>query len=155
MELLGNVDPNRYYVMEERGAKLEMYPAWDAEWSLGLGHIEDGKWVINQGQPMPHDMTVHTGGYFARLLEDTGFRADVKSEWNMMKARIPEALANLRKVRDSLRKAQVQNFTRWPILGKYQNIETVTFNTWDEEANFVFDYFDLRYKWFDTYVEQL
>lgn len=71
------------------------------------------------------------------------------------KKNIPEALANLRIVRNSLRKAQAQNFTRWPILGTYQNVETVTFDTWDEEADFVFDYFEQRYKWFDAYVENL
>lgn len=156
MELLGNVDPNKYYVLEEKGAKLEMYPAWDAEWSLGLGWQEKWQWVKNQGEPMPFDKAIYNGaGYSARLLQDSNFRADIKSEWNNIKTRIPEALTNLQILRNSLRKAQEQNFARWPILGTYQSVETVTFDTWEEEADFVFDYFELRYNWFDTYINNL
>lgn len=157
MELLGNVDPNRFYVMEERGAKLEMYPAWDAEWSLGLANIGNGGvWIKNEGVPMPYDKAFHKGvDYFVRLLQDPNFKADVKYEWNIIKSKIPEALSKLQSLRNSLCKAQEKNFTRWPILGTYQSVETVTFDTWEEEADFVFDYFNLRYSWFDSYVEKM
>lgn len=40
MELLGNLDPNWFYVVRERGAKIEPYPLWDADWSLGLADIK-------------------------------------------------------------------------------------------------------------------
>lgn len=156
MELLGNVDPNRFYVMEERGAKLEMYPAWDAEWSLGLAYVYGGQWIINKGEPMPFDYNIHnTYSYFARLWEDSAFRADVKAEWNIIKTKIPGALSKLHVLKESLRQAQAENFTRWPILGTYQSVETVKFDTWEEEADFVFEYFDQRYQWFDAYINNL
>lgn len=156
MELLGNVDPNLYYVMEERGAKLKMYPAWDAEWSLGLGHQENYQWVKNKGVPMPFDKPIYnSSGYLARLISDPAFRTELKSEWNIIKSRIPEALSNLHRLRDNLYQAQAQNFTRWPILGTYQSVETVSFATWEEESRFVFDYFDRRYNWFDAYIDNL
>lgn len=156
MELLGNVDPNWFYVMEERGAKLEMYPAWDAEWSLGLAWLENGQWIMHQGEPMPFDKAIRNeAGYLARLWRDPNFRADVKNEWNSIKPRIPEALSKLHLLKETLRHAQAENFTRWPILGTYQSIETITFDTWEEETDFVFDYFDQRYQWFDTYINNL
>lgn len=156
MELLGNVDPNRYYVVERRGAKLEMYPAWDAEWSLGLGWMEDWQWVRNQGEPMPADKPIHNAsGYMGRLLKDPKFRAEVKAEWSAIRPRIPKALATLQGVRRSLHGAQALNFARWPVLGTYLSVETVTFGTWEEEADFVFDYFGQRLDWFDTYIDNL
>lgn len=105
---------------------------------------------------MPFDKPIYNGGgYLARLLSDPAFRTDVKSEWSSIKSRIPEALSNLHRLRDDLREAQASNFTRWPILGTYQSVETVSFGTWEEEVKFAFDWFELRYEWFDSYINAL
>lgn len=153
MELLANWDPNTFYVLSDRTSKLEMYPLWDAEWSIGNSDMENGGWIIGLGEPMPFNKIVHRDQrYFERLFQDENFRKIIKKEWSQAKNKIPLTLSNLRNLASSLEKAQQGNFSRWPILGSYVSVEIIKFDTWQEEVDYVFDFFEKRVRWFDSYV---
>lgn len=153
MELLGNWDPNYYYVLSSRNTKLEMYPFWDCEWSLGYSEVNNDQWSNNKGAPMNCDRIV-TGKqkYFERLLQDPYFKSVVKDEWSNIKHKIPEAIVNVSQVKNTIKNAQKYNFEKWPIIDRYVSFELVKFATWEEETDFCFDYFNKRYEWFDNYI---
>jgi len=72
-EVLGNIEPNPYYVLKSQTAKLQMYPVWDAEWSLGLAAMENNRWV-----PAPYVSPVEKyyrkDHYIGRMFEDPYFQ---------------------------------------------------------------------------------
>ena len=83
-EITHNYEPNIYFVLPRRGAKLQMYPAWDGEWSLGLAYRPEayGGWVRwPDGEPKLDDIFWSRGKYLGRLFEDPYFVDLVKSEW--------------------------------------------------------------------------
>ena len=155
MELLGNWDPNWYYVLDSRGSKLEMAPCWDAEWSLGLAETDsDGSWSREPGIPMAYNREVHRySHYFTQLLSDPYFKSVVKAQWADIKTRVPQAVQNVQNVRNTIKNAANHNFTKWPILGTYPGVGLYTFDTWNEEADFIFTYFQQRLEWFDSYLD--
>lgn len=155
MELMGNWDPNWYYVLDSRGSKLEMIPCWDAEWSLGLAEVGSNGWSQERGKPMAFNRRVNNKRYFSQLLSDPYFKSVVKAEWEEIEVRIPQAVQNVQNVRNNISNAANHNFTKWPTLGTYPGVSLYTFDTWDEEADFIFTYFQQRLEWFDSYIDSL
>ena len=71
-ELIANLEPNMYYVLPSRGAKLQIGPVWDAEWSLGLAYREDeyAGWAGLPTQPDRFQAIWSKWKYFGRMFED-------------------------------------------------------------------------------------
>ena len=150
-ETLGNAEPNPYYVMKSRTSKLEMYPAWDFEWSLGLAYRENNKWILPPAtSPVAH--LYQRDVYFSRLFQDPYFADIVKQEWAKVKSQLP-ALSNIMDEKtENIRFAQNKNFSRWDILGKYISVGLVKFNTWKEEVDYAKQFLDDHVKWLDSEI---
>lgn len=118
-ELTGNIDTNPYYVLSARGAKLQMYPVWDAEWSLGLANEGDDYygWALPPAKPVVEKLYWRNKQYFGRLIDDPYFAGVVKAEWTKLKAELPELQARMETAAETLAYAQSRNFVRWPVLG--------------------------------------
>ncbi len=147
-ETLGNAEPNPYYVLQSRTGKLEMYPVWDLEWSLGLAYMENNRWVLPPAtSPVAH--LYHRNTYFSRLLQDPYFVDIAKQEWIKVKGHLPTLTNIISEKTENIRYAQNKNFSRWPILGKYISVGLVKFDTWEEEVNYAKEFLDARVQWLD------
>lgn len=158
-ELIGNWDPNRYYVLESRTSKLKMLPAWDAEWSMGLAKmgkpINGGDWFKPPVQPDNNLAIWKTRQYFPWLFKDPVFIAILKNEWSLMKSRLPSVYDAINRVESEISLAQKDNFEKWPTLGKYCGVALVAFDSWEEEVNYVKTFFADRIDWMDNYIAEL
>ena len=152
-ESTGNINPNRFYVLNNKSAKLESYPFWDAEWSFGLGRLVDNKWKKYPYEPMPTDEPFYENyRYFKYLVKSSEFRKEVTKEWLAYKEKIPMVKQRLSEIRRSLNYAQKENFGKWDVLGKYLDESLVAFETWEEEVDYIDRWFEDRLIWFDNYV---
>lgn len=152
-EVLGNIDTNPYYVMRERGGKLEMYPPWDAEWCLGCAAITPHGWAVPPAVSPVDALYWKENGYFARLIRDPWFCELLRSEWAKMKGRMPELYANIDAIADGLQYAQADNFKRWDVLGRYVSAGLLNFPTWRQETTFARDFLRRRIAWFDERIQ--
>jgi len=159
-ELTLNYEPNIYFVMDHKGDKLELYPAWDGEWSLGLAYRPEayGGWLrYPEGTPKPDDVFWSRGKYLGRLFDDPDFVSLVKEEWAQLKPKLPGVKENIRAAVQRLQYAQDANFKRWPILHSDTHIGVglIAFDTWKEEVDYTFDVFETRIKTIEAYLQSI
>lgn len=155
-ELLGNYDPNYYYVLPHKGAKLQMGPCWDGEWCLGLAaRQQHGLGWAEPPATSPLDIELwRNEKFFARLFQDPYFLSEVRSEWAAIKPKLPGFKAIIREIAESIAEAQERNFERWPLLDEYVSVGLVALGSWEAETTYAADFFDRRVAWFDNYIAQ-
>lgn len=154
-ETTGNLNPNRFYVLQNKKSRLEAYPFWDAEWSFALGRILNNRWCRYPHEPMPsNEPFFENYRYFTYLVKSSEFKKAVKAQWDNYKIHIPEVKEKLNTIQKTLNYAQKDNFKKWDVLGKYLDESLVAFNTWEEEVNYMNNWFDERIKWFDNYISE-
>ena len=153
-ELLGNYDPNFYYVLPTRQARLMMYPLWDFEWSLGLaGRAANGIGWASPPFVSPVDIEIWSREkYFARLFQDPYFVGEVRKQWSDLKPKLPDFKATMHSVAESISVAQEANFERWPILDQYIAVGLIALGSWEAEVDYLEDFFDRRVAWFDGFI---
>ena len=151
-ELIANLEPNMYYVLPTRGAKLQIGPAWDAEWSLGLAYKESetANWASLPTKPDVNQSIWTKWKYFGRLFEDEYFVEVVRQEWEILKVKLPSYMNKMAVVAHSISDAQVANFDRWNILGRYISVGLINFKTWEEEVDYVENFFAERVALLDS-----
>ena len=153
-ELTANLEPNMYYVLPSRKSKLQIGPVWDAEWSLGLAYRDDeyAGWAGLPTQPDPDQAIWSKWKYFGRLFEDPYFVDVVRKEWEALKPQIPAFKEKMTALAEGISEGQAKNFQRWNIFGWHVSVGLVCFDTWEEEVQYVSDFFDHRVKWLDNYL---
>ena len=153
-ELTANLEPNMYYVLPSRGARLQIAPVWDAEWSLGLAYREDeyAGWAGLPTQPDRFQAIWSKWKYFGRLVEDEYFVDAVRKEWEVLKYDIPAFQDKMAEVSGSISEVQVRNFERWHTLGWNVSVGLVAFGTWEEEVGYVENFFAARVEWLDNFL---
>ena len=155
-ELTGNLEPNMYYVLPSREAKLQIAPVWDAEWSMGLAYREDetAGWAALPAEPDRDQQIWTKWKYFGRLFEDEYFVNAVRKEWEDFQPMLPVFRAKMAAVAENISEAQVRNFTRWNTLYWHVSVGLVRFDTWEEEVTYVNDFFDHRVKLMDALLKK-
>ena len=153
-ELIANLEPNMYYVLPTRGAKLQIAPVWDAEWSMGLAYRPDEvtSWLLPPQQPDRYQAIWSQWKYFGRMFEDDYFVSVVQAEWEKLKPLLPAFQSKMAQVAENISDEQITNFGKWQILGKYISVGLINFSTWDEELNYVKQFFADRITWLDSYI---
>lgn len=151
-ELIANLEPNMYYVLPTRGARLQIGPAWDAEWSLGLAYKENetANWASLPTKPDRNQSIWTKWKYFGRLFEDEYFVDVVRAEWDNLKVKLPAYMNKMTMVAHSIREEQIANFDRWQILGKYVSVGLINYPTWEEEVDYVKNFFADRVELIDS-----
>lgn len=139
-------DPNRYYVLPSRQSKLKMMPIWDSEWSLGLRPKAWGKTTWS----LVSDTSVDRAFYFRNLMESPAFKEAVKQEWEKFKSNVHLVKDEIEAVRQRISTAQAANFKIWPPKSNYYNI---SFDTWDEEVEYILQFFDERLEWLEGHYD--
>ena len=157
-ELVANLDPNMYYVLPTRDAKLQIGPLWDAEWSLGLAYREheSANWASLPAQPDRNQQIWTKWKYFGRLFQDEYFVNVVRDEWEALKPKLPSFMNKMDAVAESISEEQVANFERWQILGlEGLSVALVCHDTWEEEVEYVKNFFADRVAYLDECLESL
>ena len=155
-ELIANLEPNMYYVLPTRGAKLQIGPLWDAEWSLGLAGKSDESayWDRIPAQPDRYKEIWTKWKYYGRLFQDEYFVNVVRSEWETLKAQLPSFMNKMDAVAKSISEEQVANFEKWQILGKEGlSVVLVCQDTWEKEVEYVKDFFTDRIECVDNCLQ--
>lgn len=154
-QLLANYDVNYYYILPSRGEKLYAGPLWDADWSLGNGGLDLGGWFRPPFKIDPQAAVLYRStGYFKWLTMDTYFNEVVYEEWTKVKNVLPQILSDMEQLRLKLQYAQHSNFELWPILGVNRGNWLTNFATWEEEADYVIDFFERRCEWAEDYFRR-
>lgn len=151
-EIIGNYDTNMYITLRDRSSKLELFPVWDAEWSLGLAGVGTNGWATPPQKPVIEGNIKRSQTYIYQMMHDPYFIGVVKSEWAGLKTNLPKVKSDMRAYASSIEKAQRDNFKRWPILNEYTSVGLVFFGSWEAEVDYIFDFFDKRCAWFDSWL---
>ena len=127
-EVSKEVDKYRYSTYfykdkESNGGKLHAGPAWDFD--LGYGNVDYWSPGVDFTGWMYDDVCLYDGCiifFWKRLMEDTYFRNLARTRWEKLRQgklsddKINTLIDSIVTLIDS---AQMRNFERWPILGKY------------------------------------
>ena len=147
-EVMGNWEPNLYYVLPSKQDKLKMYPMWDAEWSLGLASKGNDAhpygWFFPPFEPTANVDIWKNRKYFEYLFKDPEFEKAVKDNWNSFVTKIPEVKTAIKNTRDSMVYSQKANFELWDILDKYVSVGLIALGSWDAEVDYAFSFLDRR-----------
>lgn len=153
-ELIANLEPNIYYVLPSRDAKLQIGPVWDAEWCLGLAYRENeySEWEGYPAQPDKEQAIWSRWKYFGRLFEDEYFVDAVRTEWHDLQAKLPAFQEKMHKVATDISTEQAQNFQRWDILNWNVSVGLVHFGSWQKEVEYVENFFADRIKYVEDFL---
>lgn len=124
-EVIGNWEPNLFYVLNNKGGKLKMQPIWDAEWSLGIAckgnELRPDGWYLYP-HDSPSDIYIwKERKYFQYLFKDPAFVNEVYNVWHIFKGSVEGVKDKIRLKQREIQIAQETNFAKWTILGKYIN----------------------------------
>jgi len=154
-ELLGNYDSNVYYVLGDRNQKLQMYPVWDAEWSLGLAYLKDGAWQAPEcGSPID----VEIWGkrlYFEELMKKPEFVSYLKNTWNKVSGKLAGMSPIIDEIASTIARSQVDNFDKWQTMGIFVRVEVEVQESWDKEISYIKSFYEQRLNWMHAYIQSL
>lgn len=155
-ELTANLEPNMYYVLPSRNARLQIAPVWDAEWSLGLAYREDeySGWASLPTEPDPDQQIWTKWKYFGRLFEDPFFVDTVRDEWMELSPLLPDFCEKMSLTAGRLVEAQAMNFDRWQTLDWHVSVGLVCLKSWEKEVEYVEDFFSHRVSLMNSFLLQ-
>lgn len=156
-ELTASHDPNMFYVLQKRGAKLETGPLWDAEYTLGISYREQatGLWAVPPFEPVVDQEIWSRWKYYPRMLGDPFFIEAIRQEWAVLKTRLPAVQEKLAQVAANISVAQKSNFEKWQILDSYEGAALICLGSWEAEVEYCADFLSRRIIWLDKYIADL
>ncbi len=140
-EVLGNVDPNKFYVLPSRGGKLMMGPVWDAESILGMMNRTPQDPVPSPGSQQTGYCICSVESYLPLLLKNADFIGTLAREWENIKPQLPAFQEKMHGLAADLKDARFANFKRWPLNDNHE-----------AELPYIEDWLDRRILWFDSYI---
>jgi hypothetical protein len=154
VELTKNIDGFRLstYMFKDRNGKLNMGPVWDYNLSLGNADYLQGwmptGWYYSQ---------LGDGDYpwWRRLFEDPAFRLRYADRWFEWRENILSTSQLLKDIYDTaalLNEAQVRNFNRWRILGRYVWPNWYIARTYSEEIDWMSNWLEQRLYWMGSQI---
>lgn len=145
--ILGFSSAYMYYNPENQ--KIIMGPNWDFD--ISIGNYKD----FNE-PPTGFRVKFY---WMKRLLTDPAFVAKLKARWNEVKADLYSTInEKIQDEADNLSIAAGYNFLRWKILGIYiwPNVDGyASRTTYQSEVNYMIDWLNKRYDWFDDAINGL
>lgn len=124
-------------------SRLALGPLWDFDWSLGSGYYD------GEERPNPNHHLVATQ-YFRRLSADSLFMVEVMRLHRQYGKKVREGvLRYYDELSAQLRKSQVLNFERWPILNERISIGAWPLGSWEKEMACDRQFFIAHYDYLD------
>jgi hypothetical protein len=140
------------FLFKDRMGKLHIGPVWDFNLSLGnadylLGWQPEGWYhpLIDEYQ--------YLFGWYNQLFKDEKFTKAYATRYRQLRQSVfsnPQLIGKIRNYQEELQSAQVRNFLRWDILGKYVWPNYFIGATFDEEIDFMVDWLEKRLAWMDA-----
>jgi hypothetical protein len=120
-ELMGNVDggdfqSSTYFYKDQSNPLIYMGPVWDFDVSSGNMPIT----LTNPPIVSPYTAWVTTQSpWYNRLINDPNFKAAAAQQFNALKSKgvLSNWISSIQNQAALLQQAQVNNFTRWPMVG--------------------------------------
>jgi hypothetical protein len=156
-ELFQNQDAfaTSMFFSKSTGGKLRLGPVWDFDVSMGNSNYLPSS-AVDRWMLVQRPWTV-------RLYQDAAFVGALHARWRQLRGeRLVEQIA--RRVAANaryLRPAQIRNFRRWPVLGKYvwpNPVDPATGKvrrTYAEEVAYLRSWLEQRARWLDASLPQL
>lgn len=151
-ELVKNPDANfrkSTFLTKERGKKMEIYHVWDFDISLGnCNYWGNGL--------LPEDFVLKGCVWYNRLFEkDREWVEAVKKRWNEKYDDLMGVLDYIDDQAELLEGARDRNFEKWPILGQYVWPNAVWYDTYEEELEYLKDFYLQRMIWMNDALNNL
>ncbi len=147
-----------YKDKDSKGGKLSCGPMWDFNLSYGncdyCSSYDTTGWQYDFAVVCP-TYTTEPPNWWARMLQDTSYTHDVKCRWKQLRTTIfhtDSINAWIDSVALYLNESQQRNFQQWPILGVYVNWNYFIGSTYQQEVNYLKQWFATRSKWMDTHL---
>ncbi len=154
-ELFKNAEAFRHstFLYKGRDGKLKAGPVWD--FNLSTGNTVELVSIDNEPVGFIHA----SGNWKTRFFMDEYFVEKYKDRWKQLRENVlsdENILRIIESNKESLSAAQVRNFDRWDILGKYvwPNPEPYSL-TYEEEIKKLEDWLLTRAKWIDNSIDSL
>jgi spore coat protein CotH len=154
-ELFKNAEAFRHstFLYKERDGKLKAGPVWD--FNLSSGNTVELVSIDNE----PVDFIHASGNWKTRFFKDEYFVTKYKDRWKQLRKNVlsdENILSIIESNKESLSEAQVRNFNRWDILGKYiwPNPEPYS-ETYEEEIKKLENWLLTRAEWIDNSIDSL
>ena len=140
----GNVRKSTY-ITKEKGKGLEMYHVWDFD--ITLGNCDYTNFEKPDGWQMRYVK------WYNQLFFDPEFKKAVVNRWNelypTLKTQVPAFIDRQYRLMDG---AEAANFERWQILGKKVWPNYYYFPTYQEEYDFLKDFYSERLEWLNGMI---
>ncbi len=150
-----------YKENEIDGGQLKMGPVWDFNIGMGNANFCLGSdfrgWVFNYNAVCPNDAWL-IGYWWERLLSDPTFAQAVIARWKTLRETTFN-ISNIHQKIDTkaalLNESQDRNQERWNNIGQAVWPNDFVGATYQEEVDYLKDWFEKRVLWMDTNVELL
>ena len=121
------------------GKKLKMGPIWDFDISLGNINYNDNEKTSG--------FWINSRLWYERLFEDPDFVLRVKDRFNHFYSNKELLLSKIDKLKNYIENPREKNNEKWKILGKYLWPNYKVFNSFNEEDNYLMEWFLERLEW--------
>ncbi|MDO5577015.1 MAG: CotH kinase family protein, partial [Fibrobacter sp.] len=148
--ILANMDMNYYYYINSLEiGKLKMGPAWDFEWSIGIGWYEGNR-------PPPADYWCAKNKYTVRLLQDPEFVSLLQTVWNSYKATIQNGIYDyMNQTASEIKNSRILNFKRWNIMNSRVSVGGNPLGSYEAELACDIQFLQNRFLWLDAEIQAL
>ena len=121
------------------GQKLKMGPIWDFDISLGNINYNDNEKTSG--------FWVNSRLWYKRLFEDPLFLEKVKDRFLHFYSNKESIISKINELANYVEKSRIKNNEKWNILGKYLWPNYKVFNSFNEEDNYLMEWFLERLEW--------
>jgi CotH kinase protein len=166
-EAFRNVDAYRlstfcYKNRDSIDGRLYMGPVWDFNIGMGLGDYCQGQetagWAWDMDIFCPQDQWL-VPFWWQRLRTDKRFTTEMSNRWRDLRQSGAMNTQRQHFVVDSmaalLQEAQLRNFQKWPVLGKYIWPNAFVGNSYASEVSYLKGWLTNRLKWMDVAIPNL
>lgn len=143
--ILANHDTNVYMVKADMGdSKVEMYPVWDFEWSIGIGWYDGAR-------PRPANYYVWNSNafYYDKLLQDPAFKTRIRELWQNTTV-TDEILKYIDETSALLDLSQQLNFKRWNIMNQRVSVGGIPMGSYEAEVECDRQFFINHMNWLNS-----
>ncbi|MBK5196014.1 MAG: CotH kinase family protein [Proteiniphilum sp.] len=147
--ILANMDTNLYMIKSDMGdSKVEMWPVWDFEWSIGIGWYEGAR-------PRPANYYVWNSNafYYDKLLQDPVFKTQIRELWQSISV-TDQILSYIDETTTLLEKSVELNFKRWDIMNQRVSVGGIPMGSYEKEVECDRQFFINHINWLNEEISK-
>ena len=134
------------FISKEKGKPLRMCHVWDFDITLGNCNYTNGDFANPIGWHMP------TQRWYKYLIKQPEFRSALIKKWKMVYPDLKKVPEYIDRQQGMIGEAADRNFQKWKILNKYVWPNKYLFPTYQEEVDFLKDFYSKRIEWMNRQI---